>query len=168
LAALQGIRHFDAQGRIAVTHDSDGFSAGLRWQQNDDQASIDLTAPMGFGAAHIQQTDTILRVTTTKGVTLDSDAAREALRQTLGFDPPLKSLRYWVTGASAPDSDAQTSLDDQQRLTHLTQDGWQMDYGDYVLVDHHVWLPQSLTASRETLRVKVVIHDWQLYSILGE
>jgi outer membrane lipoprotein LolB len=168
LASLQAIRHFDTQGRIAVNHDSDGFTAGLRWRQNDDQASIDLSAPLGFGAAHIQQTDSILRVTTAKGVTLDSDAANEELRQTLGFDPPLKSLRYWVLGASAPGSPSRTVLDDQQRLIHLEQDGWQIDYGGYLLVDQRLWLPQTLTVTRESLKVKVVIHDWQLYSILGE
>jgi outer membrane lipoprotein LolB len=168
LASLQAIRHFDMRGRIAVTNGSDGFTAGLRWQQNDDQASIDLTAPLGFGAAHIQQTDSILRVTTVKGVTLDSDAASEELRRTLGFDAPLKSLRYWVVGATDPGSQAQTAVDSQQRLTHLEQEGWGVDYGDYMLIDHRMWLPQSLTATRETLKVKVVIHDWQLYSILGE
>jgi outer membrane lipoprotein LolB len=168
VTSLQGIRHFDLQGRAAVTHDNDGFTAGLRWAQNDDQASIDLTAPLGFGAAHIQQTDSILRVTTAKGVTLDSDAASEELRRTLGFDIPLKSLRYWMLGTPAPGSEAQTSLDDQQRLIHLEQDGWQVDYAGYVLVDHRAWLPQTVTATRESLRVKVVIRDWQLYSILGE
>ena len=151
-----------------MNNGTEGFTAGLRWQQNDDQASIDLSAPLGFGAAHIQQTDSILRVTTAKGVTFDSDAASQELRQTLGFDAPLKSLRYWVTGASDPGSEAQTTLDSQQRLTRLEQGGWQVDYGGYMLVDHRTWLPQSLTATRESLKVKVVIHDWQLYSILGE
>jgi outer membrane lipoprotein LolB len=168
LARLQSIRHFDLQGRIAINNGTDGFSAGLRWQQNDDQASIDLTAPLGFGAAHIQQTDSILRVTTSKGVTLDGDAASEELQRTLGFEAPLKSLRYWVVGASDPASEAQTTLDDRQRLVHLEQGGWQVDYGDYQVVNHQMWLPQTLTATRESLKVKVVIHDWQLYSILGE
>ncbi len=168
LVSLQAIRHFDARGRIAVNHDSDGFTAGLRWRQNDDQASIDLSAPLGFGAAHIQQTDSILRVTTAKGVTLDSDAANDELHQTLGFDPPLKSLRYWVLGASAPESPSRTVLDEQQRLIHLEQDGWEVDYAGYLLVDRRIWLPQALTVTRESLKVKVVIHDWQLYSILGE
>jgi outer membrane lipoprotein LolB len=168
LSELQAIRHFDLDGRVAISNGTDGFSAGLRWQQNDEQAIIDLTAPLGFGAAHIQQTDSILRVTTSKGVTLDSDAASEQLRATLGFDAPLRSLRYWILGASDPASVAQETLDASQRLAHLQQAGWQVDYGDYTLVSKREWLPQSLTVTHETLRLKIVIHNWQLYRILGE
>jgi outer membrane lipoprotein LolB len=171
LPVLQHLRHFDLQGKVGVSTGSDGFSAGLRWQQNDDQASIDLSAPLGFGAAHIQQTDDILRVTTSKGVTLDSTAANDELRATLGFDAPLLSLRYWVVGASDPATPAQETLDANQRLNHLEQDGWQVQYGDYTLVSAvptPQWLPLSLTVTRDALRLKIVIHDWKLYSILGE
>jgi len=168
LTALQATRHFDLNGRVAVSNGSDGLSAGIRWQQNDDQSVIDLTAPLGFGAAHIQQTDDLLRVTTSKGVTLDSDAAGEELRTTLGFDPPLKSLRYWILGASDPGSVAQESVDASQRLAHLEQEGWSIDYGDYTRYHNNEWLPQSMTATHEKLRLKLVIHDWQLYRILGE
>jgi outer membrane lipoprotein LolB len=165
---LQALHHFDLQGRVAVTTGTDGFSAGLRWQQNDDQALIDLSAPLGFGAAHIQQTDNILRVTTNKGVTLESDAASEQLRATLGFDAPLRSLRFWIVGTSDPQSSADVSLDESQRLVRLDQEGWQVQYGDYTMVKKKIWLPQSLTVTHENLRLKIVIHDWQLYSLLGD
>lgn len=154
-------------GRLAASNGKDGFAAGLRWQQNDDQTLIDLSAPLGFGAAHIQRTDDILRVTTSKGVTLDSDAANDELRATLGFDAPLGSLRYWVLGASDPSLSAQESLDPLQRLAHLEQGGWQVDYGEYELVQDE-WLPQTLTITRESLRLKVVVHDWRVYRILGD
>jgi outer membrane lipoprotein LolB len=168
LTALQALRHFDLQGRVAVTNGTDGFSAGLRWQQNDDQALVDLSAPLGFGAAHIQQTDNILRVTTSKGVTLDSDAATTELRSLLGFDAPLRSLRYWIVGASDPQNPSEVSLDSLQRLTRLDQEGWRIDYGDYTAVRNTAWLPLSLTVTHETLKLKIVIHDWQLYSLLGD
>src|ERR1700688_4887841 len=98
LAALQAISHFELQGRLAASTGADGFSAGLRWQQQDDRASIDLSAPLGFGAAHIEQTAANLQLTTSKGQTLDSYAASDELRATLGFEPPLTSLRFWILG----------------------------------------------------------------------
>jgi outer membrane lipoprotein LolB len=168
LTQLQGLRHYDLQGRVAITTATDGFSAGLRWQQNDDQAVVDLSAPLGFGAAHIQQTDDILRVTTSKGVTLDSEAATEELRSLLGFDAPLRSLRYWIIGASDPDSASEISLDASQRLVRLDQEGWRIDYGDYTVVQNREWLPLNLTVTHEALKLKIVIHDWQLYSLLGD
>ena len=121
LPALQAIGHFELQGRLAASTGSEGFSAGLRWQQQDDRASIDLSAPLGFGAAHIEQTAAKLQLTTSKGLTLDSAAASDELRATLGFEPPLASLRFWILGASDPASGAQESLDPQQRLARLEQ-----------------------------------------------
>jgi outer membrane lipoprotein LolB len=161
VAALRAIAQFELQGRLAAATGSEGFSAGLRWQQQDDHASIDLSAPLGFGAAHIEQSAMDLQLTTSKGQVLDSAAASDELRATLGFEPPLASLRFWILGASDPKSSALESLDTEQRLAHLEQDGWQVDYADYVLVQQQ-WLPRRLSATRGALRLRVVIDHWQL------
>lgn len=161
LAALQAIGQFDLQGRLAAATGTEGFSAGLRWHQQDDHASIDLSAPLGFGAAHIEQSTADLKLTTSKGQVLDSAAASDELRATLGFEPPLASLRFWILGASDPKTRALESLDTEQRLAHLEQDGWQVDYADYVLVQQQ-WLPRRLSVTRGELRLRVVIDHWQL------
>jgi outer membrane lipoprotein LolB len=122
---------------------------------------IDLSAPLGFGAAHIEQTAQTLQLTTSKGLTLDSEAASDELRTTLGFEPPLASLRFWILGASDPATSAQQSLDRQQRLARLEQGGWQVDYGEYAQVQQQ-WLPRRLTVTRGALRLRVVIDNWQL------
>jgi outer membrane lipoprotein LolB len=161
LPALQSIGHFELHGRLAASTGTEGFSAGLRWQQQDDQATIDLSAPLGFGAAHIEQSAASLRLTTSKGLTLDSAAASDELRATLGFEPPFASLRFWILGASDPASTAQESVDAQQRLMSLQQGGWQVDYADYVLVQQQ-WLPRRLSVTRGSLRLRVVVDSWRL------
>jgi outer membrane lipoprotein LolB len=161
LPALQAIAQFQLQGRVAASDGKQGFSAGLRWQQRNDSATLDLTAPLGFGAAHIEQTPAGLSVTTSKGVTLTQAAASDELAQTLGFEPPLLSLRYWVLGASDPSFPAQETVDDQQHLTHLEQDGWQVDLADYAQVDKQ-WLPRRVTVTRQSLRLKLVVDTWRL------
>jgi outer membrane lipoprotein LolB len=161
LPALQSIGHFELHGRLAASTGAEGFSAGLRWMQQDDQASIDLSAPLGFGAAHIEQSSGKLQLTTSKGLTLDSSAASEELRATLGFEPPFASLRYWILGASDPATAAQESVDTQQRLTRLEQGGWQVDYTEFVLVQQQ-WLPRRLSVTRGSLRLRVVVDSWQL------
>jgi outer membrane lipoprotein LolB len=163
LAALQAITQFELAGRLAASNGSEGFSAGLRWHQQDQRATIDLSAPLGFGAAHIQQLGDTLQLTTSKGLTLDGTAASDELAATLGFEPPLASLRFWILGASDPGSDAQQSLDTQQRLARLRQGGWQVDYADYVLVQQQ-WLPRRLTVTRGSLRLRLVVNSWQLWA----
>ena len=161
LPALQAIASFQIEGKIAASDGKQGFSAGLRWRQQGDAATIDLSAPLGFGAAHIEQGPDGLTVTTAQGATLRSAAASEQLSATLGFEPPLGSLRFWVLGASDPALPAQESVDDQQRLAHLEQDGWHVDCEDYTLVDQQ-WLPRRLIVTRQALRLKLIVNTWRL------
>jgi len=161
VGALRAIEDFTFSGRLAVSHDNEGFSAGMRWTQHGADASIDLSAPLGFGAAHIEQQADVLNVTTSRGEALTSEGARAQLRSTLGFDPPIASLRYWLLGASDPGSAAQESLDDQQRLTQLRQDGWEVDYKEYVWTQRQ-WLPRRLTLQRDALHLRLVVNDWRL------
>ena len=161
LPALQAITRFQLDGRLAATSGNEGFSAGVRWRQDHDTATLDLSAPLGFGAAHIEQSPADLTVTSSRGVTLEHAAASEELAATLGFEPPLRSLRYWVLGASDPDFASEETIDDQQRLAHLEQDGWQVDYAQYTQVAGR-WLPQQLTVTRQSLRLKLVVNAWRL------
>lgn len=161
LVALRAITDFELEGRVAASDGRQGFSAGLHWRQQAGNATIDLSAPMGFGAAHIEQRPGELRVTTAQGTTLTDAAASQQLAATLGFEPPLGSLRYWVLGASDPDFPAQESIDDQQRLTHLEQDGWAVDCADYALIGQQ-WLPRRLTVTRQVLHLTLVVHTWRL------
>jgi outer membrane lipoprotein LolB len=161
LAALQAMDQFELDGRVAASDGISGFSAGLRWRQRADQASIDLTAPLGVAAAHIEQSDASLQLRTSQGDLYDGDAASAQLADTLGFDPPMRSLRYWVRGASDPSLPAEQSLDAEQRLSHLEQDGWQVDYPEYMRVQQ-LWLPQRLTVTRGALRLRLVINTWRL------
>ena len=161
LPALQAIASFEIDGKIAASDGKQGFSAGLRWRQQGDAATIDLSAPLGFGAAHIEQGPDGLTVTTAQGATLRSAAASDQLASTLGFEPPLGSLRFWVLGASDPALPAQESVDDQQRLVHLDQDGWHVDCEDYALENQQL-LPRRLIVTRQALRLKLIVNTWRL------
>jgi outer membrane lipoprotein LolB len=161
LVALLAIDRFELDGRVAANDGNSGFSAGLRWRQQAGTASVDLTAPLGVGAAHIEQTGSALQLRTSQGDTYDGDEASAQLVDTLGFVPPIHSLGYWLRGASDPDLPASESLDGEQRLAHLEQDGWHVDYPDYVRVGQN-WLPQHLTVTRGPLRLRLVINAWRL------
>jgi outer membrane lipoprotein LolB len=161
LAALQAMDRFELDGRVAASDGSTGFSAGLRWRQQAGSASIDLTAPLGVGAAHIEQTAQSLQLKTSQGQTFEGVAADAQLAETLGFDPPMHSLSFWLRGASDPSLPAEETLDAEQRLAHLEQDGWQVDFSDYVRL-RQLWLPQHITVLRGALRLRLVVNTWRL------
>ncbi|MFI4886664.1 MAG: lipoprotein insertase outer membrane protein LolB [Steroidobacterales bacterium] len=159
--SLQGLDRFGLHGRVAVAVGHQGFNAGLRWTQSAAVTHLALTGPLGAGGVEVTAAGSALSVITSSGKRLDDAAARAELEDKLGFEPPLTSLRYWVLGVPDPGAPASVQLDSQQRLTELTQDGWQVDYSAYMPVGAE-WLPRLLTLRRAQVRVRMVVDGWQL------
>ncbi len=158
---LQDVDHFTLTGRLAASNGHQGESMSVYWRQQGADAELSLTGPLGFGGAQVQLADGLLTITTGGGRHLTGGAAGEQLVALLGFDPPLRSLRYWVLGVNDPLVGAAPSLDARQRLTQLRQEGWRIDYDEYFAVGGQ-WLPRRLTLSHDDLRLKLVINAWQL------
>ena len=158
---LQALGRFGLNGRVAVAVGNRGFNAGLRWMQSAAVTQLALTGPLGAGGVEITANGDDLSVVTSNGKRLGNTAARTQLEDKLGFEPPLASLRYWVLGVPDPAAPAAVQLDSQQRVTQLTQDGWQIDYSAYMPVGAE-WLPRLLTLRRQDVRVRMVVDGWQL------
>jgi len=156
---LQARDQFGLKGRVAVATGSDGFNARLRWTQSGKQTHMSLDGPLGAGGVQVTSDGSAVSIVTSRGERLDNDAARAELANRLGFDPPIDSLRYWVLGVPEPGHPAQESLDQQQRLATLEQDGWQIQYTDYMSVGGE-WLPSKLTLQRQGIRVRLVVDGW--------
>ncbi|HEX4050066.1 MAG TPA: lipoprotein insertase outer membrane protein LolB [Steroidobacteraceae bacterium] len=159
---LAAANHFTLSGRLAASHANQGISAGVHWQQQGADAQLSLSGPLGFGGARVSISAESISIRTNDGRELAGDAAVRELTRLLGFEPPLQSLRFWVLGVPDPTGGPATPmLDDQQRLSHLSQDGWSIAYEVYVPVLRQ-WLPRRLSITREDLRLRLVIDDWQL------
>ncbi len=156
---LQARDQFELKGRVAVATGSDGFNARLRWTQSGKQTHMSLDGPLGAGGVQVTSDGSGVSIVTSRGDRLNSDAARAELTNRLGFDPPIDSLRYWVLGVPEPGHPAQETLDQQQRLAALEQDGWQVLYTDYMSVGGE-WLPSKLTLQRQGIRVRLVVDGW--------
>ncbi len=158
---LQARANFDLRGRVAVATGSQGFNANLHWAQKGERSHLTLAGPLGSGAVEVNAAGHELDIATASGEHLDNAAARAELAARLGFDPPLASLRFWILGVPDPSTPATERLDAQrQRLQGLTQAGWHIDYAQYVAVGPD-WLPARLTLERDTVRVRLLVDEWQ-------
>jgi outer membrane lipoprotein LolB len=159
-AALQERQHFEVKGRVAVAAGQEGFTASLRWVQIGPTSQLSLDGPLGVGGVRVTTDGTVLTLVNPRGEHLDSDAARAELKTRLGFDAPLASLRYWILGvpdpASAPSAEI---VDVERRLTTLEQNGWQIDYADYMVMNGE-WLPGRMTLHRADVRVRLIVDHW--------
>jgi outer membrane lipoprotein LolB len=120
---------------------------------------MSLDGPLGAGGVQVTSDGSSVSIVNSRGERLENDAARAELANRLGFDPPLDSLRYWILGVPEPGHPAQESLDSQQRLAALQQDGWQIQYTDYMSVGGE-WLPSKMTLQRQGVRLRVVVDGW--------
>ena len=159
-AELQQQSEFELKGRLAVAAGKEGFNARLRWQQQGERSALALDGPLGVGGVRISTNGTDIEVQNSKGEHLDSEAARAEIAARLGFEPPLESLRYWVLGAPDPASPAEETLDEQQRLAKLVQNGWDIEYATYSEVNGK-WLPSRMTLTRNDVRVRMLVDGWQ-------
>jgi outer membrane lipoprotein LolB len=156
---LQARDRFELKGRVAVATAGEGFNARLRWTQDGKQTRMSLDGPLGAGGVQVTSDGSAVSIVTSRGDRLDNDAARAELANRLGFDPPLDGLRYWIQGVPEPGHPAQETLNSQQRLAALQQDGWNILYTDYMSVGGE-WLPSKLTLQRQGVRLRVVVDGW--------
>lgn len=151
---------FQLQGRIGVRYGTEGFSGNLRWRHGNESDEILLLSPLGQAVARIERD--------AGGVTLETpdqrheaEDAAELTGRVLGWRLPLDGLQYWVTGHTAPGDSAGVIRDEAMNITHLSQQGWEIEYRDYRLEGRHV-LPARIVMRHATLELRLVVDEWEL------
>lgn len=163
---LGGLSAFGLDGRVNVVAGGQGDNAGFSWRQTADRSSVRLSAPLGAGSLTVEYAPDSLRVTTSRGEELRDAAAADVIERELGFVPPFASLRYWMLGLAAPGAVATGELfDEAGRVLERHQHGWHILYERWM--DHGaragtLRLPQRITATHESLRLRVFVERWNL------
>ena len=159
-AALATLDDYSLTGRVAVAANGQGFSANLRYRQQQQRADLALDGPMGIGGMRMQFDERELTVTNSSGETLDGAAARAEIERRLGFELPLAELRWWLLGIPAP-GDATVNQDGGTGEIHdFIQAGWRVSINSRA-AGLGFSLPQRLTAEREGARLKLLVERWQ-------
>jgi outer membrane lipoprotein LolB len=162
--AIAALDKYQLDARVAVAAGSEGFNASMNWSQSGPGSTVRLSGPLGAGTLQLQFGEGRLRIES-RGQALENAAAQALIEEQLGFAPPLDELRYWLLGLAAPGGEAMESRSPDGQLISLTQQGWLVEYQEYQpqrAAAGMVSLPAKLRASRENLRLRVVIDNWHL------
>ncbi len=148
-----------ATGKIGIRTQDDSQSASLFWQQDQQAYEISLKGPLGQGGATItgEQYSATLEIPGEQPIAAGSP--EELLNLRLGWEIPVKDAQYWIKGIPAPDSEYDSVLY-ENRLARLTQQGWEIEYQNYIETDN-ISLPGKLTLSRESLKLTLLISNWR-------
>ncbi|HET6913306.1 MAG TPA: lipoprotein insertase outer membrane protein LolB [Rhodanobacteraceae bacterium] len=149
------------QAHFAVSDGRDGGSGTLTWQQQGDQYSLDLRAPITGKTAQLQGGPKGAVLTGLRDGPVRGDDAQTLLAEQFGWHMPVAELTYWVRGLRAPDSPSELSYGENGLPALLLQDGWKIEYRDWY-ADRNPPLPRKVYASKPPYSVRVLIEQWQM------
>jgi outer membrane lipoprotein LolB len=164
-ALLRELSVYTLDGRVAVRVGEKGWQANVQWQQRGDVSEVRLSGPFGAGALKLKLQGTELRMTDSRGHELRGEEAASALHEQLGFDPPLTSLRYWLLGLPDPAVAGESAGGTEATATEFDQQQWHLRHEDFRMettARGKLRLPRKLTATREEIRLRLVVDRWRL------
>jgi len=165
---LTGLNEYGLDGRVGVRAGEEGWQANARWRQRSEVSEVELSGPFGAGSLLLRLSGEELQVVDSKGGILRGEEAMDALVRQLGFAPPLTSLRYWLLVLPDPAAgEATPVLNGDGTLSQLEQAGWKLRYEDYRPQSARgatVRMPGKVTATREDIRLRLVVDRWRLQS----
>ena len=157
--SMLALRQWQLSGKIGYRSAEQASSANLNWRQQGEEFNINLSGPLGQGGAELSgNTDHIRLKVAGQGEYTSSDP-EQLLEQKTGWTLPLDTLLHWVRGVPAPQLKAQYRLDEQGRLTHLTQYHWQIDYLSYHRSSSN-WLPKKIKLHYGGTTLTLIIKQW--------
>ena len=160
LALLQ-LNNWKIQGRTVVRHKQEAWNVGLRWQQNNDEFQISLLGPFAQGGVGLEGNDKHVTMTMDDGQKLHSTNAEELIAETLGMQLPINALRDWVRGIPYQQSKIDlVEYDDDGRIIHLVQQGWNIDFKRYVPFKQYS-LPSKVFITQTDRSLRLVITSWK-------
>lgn len=153
------INTWQVDGKVGIRSDKDSGSATLFWLQQMSYYDIRLSGPLGRGATRIVGQPGEVTLEISGQGKFSASSPEELLEQQIGWRLPLSHLTSWIKGIPVPLIPNRIILDDNNRLKQLQQDGWIIDYSEYINIGGY-WLPQRIKARNTDLQVTLVAKKW--------
>jgi outer membrane lipoprotein LolB len=158
LQQIATIQHFSLKGRMGVQTDAKGFSGRLDWQHQPTTDHIALYSPLGSQVASIKKTPDSVVLEDSSGNSVSAEDAESLTQKTLGWKLPLTGLSDWSLGRPTASPILASTADELGRLTTLKQDGWDIEYSDYVDFEGKQ-LPNKIYMRSPKVNIKLIVEN---------
>jgi len=157
---LTQLDQWKIKGRTVITQGSEGWNVGLRWQQDRDLYQIKLEGPFSQGAVILEGNGEQVVLTLNSGEKIAATNPEELILEVVGWNLPVSALRDWVRGLPYREKSIESvSYDDEGRMTHLVQQGWDVEFLRYVPFNDYS-MPAKIFIRHPDLSLRLVINSW--------
>ncbi len=154
-SSLYGLTAWRLEGRLAVVAPNDTWSAGLEWRHLPVLERLKLSGPLGQGGVAIELNGAGVTIDRGGGNIQTSNEPEKFISRQLGLEVPIHSLRFWAVGLPEADCEYQKTADG------FVQNGWLIVYKEMQQAGKHL-LPRKMTISKNNMRLKLIIDQWDL------
>lgn len=158
------LTQWSLSGRIAVSNGSHGGSGRIDWQQLGERYTVSLSAPVTRQSWRLSGDGAGARLEGVEGGPRQSDNVEAMLRETTGWDIPVRAMADWVRGVGAVSDEfgeARVVYGEGGRPARLEQAGWVIDYTQWQETGQPL-LPARLVATRGQAKVRLIVDQWSL------
>lgn len=155
------LQNFEIEGRMGVQTDGKGISGKMHWQHQHGNDDMGFYSPMGGKIASVTTSSEEVTLIANDGKVYNAPDAETLTENALGWRLPVSNLTDWILGHPKAGNYEDIQLDEQGRISKLTQDGWEIDYLEYQTIEH-IALPIKLTLRNPKLYVKLIIERWDI------
>lgn len=163
-ARRSGVVDWNLSGRIAVSTGKQGGSGRIDWETRDDRYSISLSAPVTRQSWRLAGNAAHARLEGVQGGPRESDDVEALLRETTGWDIPVRAMTHWVRGIGASTDEfgaARVVYGEGNRPVRLEQAGWVIDFEQWQDAGEPA-MPTRLVATRSGAKVRLIVDEWSL------
>ncbi|MGM0783483.1 MAG: lipoprotein insertase outer membrane protein LolB [Pseudomonadota bacterium] len=158
-ARIEALDTWTLIGKAGLRTPEESTSANLDWSQYPHYYRLLISGPFGSGRNTLEGREGRFSMTTAEG-RFEAETPQALMQEQLGWSLPVEALSEWVRGLPAPERPHRLETDSLGFPRHLQQDGWTIDYRDWVQVET-LWLPRRLVMTYDELRVTLVINEWR-------
>ncbi len=155
---------WNLEGRIAISSAGKGGSGRIDWEQEGQRYTVSLSAPVTRQSWRMSGGAEGALLEGVQGGPRQGPDPAQLLLEATGWQVPVAALADWARGRASPQAGpASAEYAPDGRLQRLQQDGWQIDYLQWLPpVADRPALPARIEAQRGDAKVRLIVDSWTI------
>ena len=161
--SLSQLNNWKIIGKLALRTPQKSQTINLVWQQQNNNYTLKLNGPLGFGSATIEGNQK--QATIQQGLKFISGKPDQLGIELLSVPLSADTLRWWIKGLISPNHPKASNIifQEDQLLSSFQQNGWQLKFSEYQAQDGYS-PPKKISGRHGDLSIKLVVTQWHFFN----